>query len=135
MSAAERFSLTYGLAIALILALSGGIIAGAFTDSETAINTATLHLRIVPISYMALGIAMTATSSFNAVGKPMLGLVVSLMRTILVYAPLAFIFARWFGLTGIFAAACTANFVAGVCGFGLMQKVFTGRYHAEVRAG
>jgi len=119
---AERFSLTYGLVIALILALTGGMIASAFTDSDTAISTATLHLRIVPISYMALGIAMTATSSFNAVGKPLLGMVVSLTRTILVYAPLAFILARWFGLNGIFAAACTANFVAGICGFGLMRR-------------
>ena len=112
---AERFSLTYGLVIALILALTGGMIASACLP--TAIRRSARRRCIYAsclISYMALGIAMTATSSFNAVGKPMLGMIVSMTRTILVYAPLAFIFARWFGLTGIFAAACTAN-VRGRC--------------------
>jgi len=73
-------------------------------------------MRIVPISYLALGMAMTANSSFNALGKPMPAMFVSLTRTILVYAPLAFLFAKQFGLIGIFAAACTANFVAGGVG-------------------
>jgi putative MATE family efflux protein len=124
---AQRFSFSYGLGIALLLALAGGAIAGVFTDSATAIDTAALHLRIVPSSYLALGVAMTATSSFNAIGRPLLGLVVSLLRTILVYVPLAFVFARLFGLTGIFAAASAANFVAGACGFIMMQRIFSCR--------
>ena len=73
-------------------------------------------MRIVPISYAALGVAMTINSAFNAIGKPMQAMVTSLCRTILVYAPLAFIFAQLFGLVGVFAAACTANFVAGTVG-------------------
>jgi Na+-driven multidrug efflux pump len=130
-----RFSLGYGLCVALILALSGSVIASAFTDNQTAIDTASLHLRIVPISYLALGVAMTATSSFNAIGKPMPGLFISMTRTILVYAPLAFLFARLFGLTGIFAAACAGNFVAGTCGFLLSQKVFLRQGQVETQAG
>jgi len=126
---AEWFSAGYGLAIASLLAVSGSVIASAFTDSQVAIDTASLHLRIVPISYIGLGIAMTATSSFNAVGKPMLGLVVSMTRTILVYAPLAYIFARIFGLPGIFSAACAANLAAGGCGFLLLRRrLFEPRY-------
>jgi len=126
---AQRFSVAYGLVIAASLALGGALIASAFTDSDTAIHTATLHMRVVPISYLALGIAMTSTSSFNAIGKPMPGMFISMTRTILVYAPLAFILAKIFGLTGIFAAACTANFVAGACGFGLIRKVFSDFHH------
>ena len=129
------FSLGYGLCVALILALGGGVIASAFTDSQMAIDTASLHLRIVPISYLALGVALTATSAFNAVSKPMLGMMISMTRTILVYAPLAFLFARYFGLTGIFAAACAANFVAGACGVLLSQKVFFRQDRIETQAG
>ena len=102
-----RFSLVYGLCIATAIAVSSGFIAGAFTDNPEAIATAKLQMRIVPISYTLLGFAMTANSAFNAIGKPVPGMFVSMTRTILVYAPLAFVFARLFGLVGVFAAACT----------------------------
>ncbi len=111
-----RFSLIYGLAAAAILALLAGYIAEFFTVDPKAILTVKMHLRTVPISYLALGMAMTANSSFNAIGKPMPAMFVSMTRTILVYAPLAFLFAKLFGLIGVFAAACTANFIAGGVG-------------------
>ncbi|MFQ5635448.1 MAG: MATE family efflux transporter [Gammaproteobacteria bacterium] len=132
---ANQFSLGYGLVIAALLALGGPAIVGVFTDSETAIHAASLHMRVVPMSYLALGIAMTATNAFNAVGRPLPGMLISMMRTILVYAPLAYILAREFGLPGIFAAACTANFAAGICGFGLVRKVFAGFHRADLRVG
>lgn len=125
-----RFSLIYGLCVAGILALSSGYIVGAFTESPRAIDAANLHMRIVPISYLGLGFAMTVNSSFNAIGKPIPGMFVSMTRTILVYAPLAFLFARLFGLVGVFAAACTANFIAGGVGFVWFRMVF-GRKLAE----
>ena len=83
-----------------------------------------MHMRIVPISYVGLGLAMTANSAFNAIGKPIPGMFVSMTRTILVYAPLAFILARLFGLVGVFAAACTANYIAGGVGFTWFRMVF-----------
>jgi len=111
-----RFSLIYGLIVAGILAMTSGIIAGVFTDNPQAVATAQMHMWIVPISYLGLGFAMTANSSFNAIGKPIPAMIISLTRTILVYAPLAFLLAKLFGLIGVFAAACTANFMAGGVG-------------------
>jgi putative MATE family efflux protein len=111
-----RFSLSYGLCIAALLALSTGYIAGLFTEDPQAAKTANLHMRIVPISYLALGLAMTANSAFNAIGKPLPAMFISMTRTILVYAPLAFLFAKLFGIVGVFAAACAANFISGSVG-------------------
>ncbi len=111
-----RFALAYGLIAAVTLAIAAGYLAGFFTEDPQAMKTMQLHLRIVPISYLALGMAMTANSSFNAIGKPLPAMFVSLTRTVLVYAPLALLFAKLFGLVGIFAAACTANFIAGTVG-------------------
>ena len=128
-----RFSLVYGLIVAGILALTCGFIAELFTDNQTAIDTATLHMRIVPLSYLALGVAMTVNGSFNAVGKPMPAMWVSLSRTILVYAPLAFILAKLFGLVGVFSAAFTANLVAGTVGFVWFRSAFR-RQVAKERA-
>ncbi len=119
-----RFSLIYGLIAAATLAVIAGTIAGFFTDNPQALKTAQMHLRIVPISYLALGMATTANSAFNAMGKPMPAMIVSLTRTILVYAPLALLFAKLFGLVGIFAAACTANFIAGTLGRTWFRFVF-----------
>jgi len=111
-----RFALGYGLLIAGVLALTTGYIAQLFTEDPVAIATANLHMRIVPVSYLALGCAMVVNSAFNAIGKPLPAMFVSMTRTILVYAPLAFLFAKLFGIVGVFAAACTANFIAGGVG-------------------
>ncbi|MDJ0926369.1 MAG: MATE family efflux transporter [Gammaproteobacteria bacterium] len=119
-----RFSVFYGLTVAAILAVSATWIATAFTDNENAIATATMHMRIVPISYAVLGAAMVVNGAFNAIGKPMPAMWVSLTRTALVYAPLAFLFARLFGLVGVFAAACTANFIAGTLGYTWFRSVY-----------
>ena len=82
----------------------------------------------MPVSYLALGIAMTATNSFNAIGKPLPGMFISMTRTILVYAPLAFLLARLFGLVGIFVAASLANVTAGAIGFFWFRQVL-GQFH------
>jgi Na+-driven multidrug efflux pump len=58
---------------------------------------------------------------------------VSLSRTILVYAPLAFILAKLLGLVGVFSAAFTANIVAGTVGFIWFRSAFR-RQVAEERA-
>jgi putative MATE family efflux protein len=112
-----RFCIGYGLIIAAVMALGSPYITGWFTDDQKAIAAAGLHMRIVPISYFALGFAMTANSAFNAIGKPMPAMLISLSRTILIYAPLAFLFATLFGLVGVFAAAFTANFTAGTIAY------------------
>lgn len=120
-----RFSLFYGLAGAGILALTSSLIAGLFTDDPDAIAAANLHLRIVPLSYFALGAIMTVNSSFNAIGNPMPAMFLSLMRTMGLYAPLAFLFAHLFGLVGVFVAACTANLIAGGVGFIWLRRSLT----------
>jgi putative MATE family efflux protein len=128
-----RFSLVYGVVVAAVLAISCEFIARLFTDSELAISTATLHMRIVPLSYLALGFAMTVNGSFNAIGKPMPAMWISLTRTLLVYAPLAFILAKLFGLVGVFVAACSANLIAGGVGYTWFRSAFR-KQVAEERA-
>ena len=120
----QRFSVIYGLTVATILALTSVYIARLFTEDPTAIATANLHMRIVPLSYFMLGFAMIANGAFNAIGKPMPAMFISLTRTILLYAPLAFILTNIFGIIGVFAAACTANLAAGTAGFLWFRKVF-----------
>ena len=120
----QRFSVAYGLSVAVLLAIVAPYVARLFTDDATAISTALMHMRIVPASYLAIGFALAASNSFNAIGKPMPGMVISLTRTILVYAPLAWLLSGALGLVGIFAAACTANVMAGAVGLLWCRAIF-----------
>ena len=67
---------------------------------------------------------MTVNGALNALGKPMAAMFVSLSRTIVVYAPLAWVLSHFFGLTGIFIAAATANFMSGGIGVAWFRLAF-----------
>ncbi|MBT8421996.1 MAG: MATE family efflux transporter, partial [Gammaproteobacteria bacterium] len=114
---AWRWSTFYGLAVALVLFAGADYIAMFFTSDTTAITTSTMHLSLVPWSYGFLGISMICVSAFNAVGKPTPGMIISMTRTIIVYAPLAFLLASLLELQGVFLAAFLANIIAGLVGW------------------
>ncbi len=128
MHYAWRWSLTYGLTVAIVLFFGSEYIALFFTENQAAIGTSTMHLTLVPWSYGFLGISMVCVSAFNAVGKPTPGMVISMTRTIIIYAPLAFLLAYLLELRGVFLAAFSANFIAGALGwfwFRLAFKAYT----------
>lgn len=124
ISFAYRFSLIYGLCVAVLMFFGGGLLTSAFGLEPGARDAALLQMHIVPISYMALGCSMTVNGALNALGRPMAAMFVSLSRTIVVYAPLAWVLSHFFGLIGIFIAAATANFVAGGIGAGWFRLAF-----------
>ncbi len=124
MNYAWRWCLSYGLAVAVVLFIGADYIAMFFTENTAAIRTSTMHLSLVPWSYGFLGISMVCVSAFNAVGKPTPGMVVSMTRTIIIYAPLAFLLAWLLELRGVFLAAFTANIIAGVIGWSWFRLAF-----------
>lgn len=115
-SFAFRFSLAYGIGVAVVMFLSADLLTRLFELTPDAREAALLQLRIVPISYTAFGIAMTVNGALNALGKPMAAMFVSLSRTLAVYAPLAWLLSQLLGLVGIFIAAAASNFASGGLG-------------------
>jgi Na+-driven multidrug efflux pump len=69
---------------------------------------------------------MTINAAFNGLGKPMPGVVVSLMRTIILYVPLALIGQHYFGIVGIFAAYSAANVITGFVAYAWVKKTIRG---------
>lgn len=124
MQFAWRWATCYGLAVAAVLFVGSPYIASLFTDDANAIAASTMHLQMVPWSYGFLGIQMICVSAFNAVGKPGPGMMVSMSRTIGLYAPLAFLFAWLFDLRGVFFAAFAANILTGLLGYFWFRLVF-----------
>jgi putative MATE family efflux protein len=121
---AYRFSVFYGLAIGAFMLLFGGFIVDLFDVAGQARDTALLHMHVVPVSYIALGCAMTVNGSLNALGKPVAAMWVSMARTVAVYAPLAWLLSQWLGLVGIFIAAASANAIAGAIGVYWLRLVY-----------
>ena len=121
---AYRFSLFYGLAIGAFLLLFGGFVVDLFGLQGVARDTALLQMHVVPISYIALGCAMSVNGSLNALGKPVAAMWISMSRTIAVYAPLAWLLSQFFGLVGIFIAAASANAIAGGIGVFWLRLVY-----------
>ena len=76
----------------------------------------------MPATYGFLGVGMVAGSTFIALGKPMPTLVLSLVRMVVLFVPLALAMNVWFGYRGIFAAAAICNIVLGVLSFGWIRS-------------
>jgi len=69
------------------------------------------------ISYGGYGMVMATNAAFNGMGYPLPGVVMSALRTVILFLPLA-LFGRWLiGLNGIFIASATTNLVIGILGF------------------
>ncbi|MFT5085333.1 MAG: Na+-driven multidrug efflux pump, partial [Lentisphaeria bacterium] len=117
-----QFCFVSGLTIALILALSGKWIGSFFSQDERVIQATSAYLLIVPVSYFAYGVVMVVNASFNGLGKPMPGVVISSFRVIVVLLPLAYLGNYWFGLWGIFSAIALANLLVGVIGYFWIHK-------------
>jgi putative MATE family efflux protein len=112
------FCLASGLVIALILAAASSWLPSLFSDNPAVTKVTTTFLLIAPISYGTYGMVMVMNASFNGMGKPVPGVIISVARMAALYIPLAWIAERWLGIAGIFAAYAVANIVTGIVAYG-----------------
>ena len=103
------FSFIYALFCIGFFILSVDTLLGFFTTDPEVIKTAKIQLLYCPWGYGFLGLAVIANGSFNAVGKPMPAMTISIGRTLLVYVPLAYWLASSMGIRGVFIAQVLAN--------------------------
>jgi putative MATE family efflux protein len=112
-----RFCVGFGLVAALVLALVALPLARQFSVNEQIVAVAAQYLWIMAISYGGMGMAMIYCSAFNGMGYPTPALIISALRTFIVFIPLALAGQALFGLGGIFAASAATNIGIGVIGF------------------
>jgi putative MATE family efflux protein len=79
------FCLGWGVATAVILGMGATAIASWFDNSPQVLTSAADYLTIVPISYGALGAVFVFSSAFNALGKPLLSVIIALTRLLLLF--------------------------------------------------
>lgn len=93
-----------------------------FTREKALLDIASFGLRINTIMFPIIGFQIISSVYFQAVGKPKLSLFISLSRQIIILIPCIIVMSRLFGLTGIWFAAPTSDFISTVITFILIKK-------------
>ncbi|AQQ68675.1 MATE family efflux transporter [Microbulbifer agarilyticus] len=117
-----RFCLVFGVVLGLLLWLVGGPIAGLFSDSPQVLDVATAYLYLVPFSYAGYGFVMSANAAFNGLGHPLPATMISFLRVLGVYLPLAWLGNQIWGISGLFLATLLSNLVLGLVAWWWLRK-------------
>ncbi len=110
---AMGFAFLWGAAVAAGLFLAAGPLARLFSDDGEVIAELSAFLRIVPLGYGLMGVAILACSGMNAMNRPLQATALSAIRLLGLYLPLAAAGAWLLGPEGIFAAIALANVLVG----------------------
>ncbi|MGB3536459.1 MAG: MATE family efflux transporter [Microcoleaceae cyanobacterium] len=117
------FCIGWGVFLAVVLWIGAPWMITRFDDNPEVVATATQYLKLVPLSYSAMGVFLVGNSAFNALGKPIPALIMTLTRMIFLYIPLAYLGNWILGLKGIFIAALIANLGVGLGTYIWTQKI------------
>lgn len=107
------FCLGYGLVAFIFMALLGETLVSMINTDPQVLETAVAYLLIIPFSIGFMGMTNVANHCFNALGKPIPPLVISVNRLLILYVPLAIWLDSLFGYKGVFVATAIANIVMG----------------------
>jgi len=108
------FSLIWGACIFVILFFTGRFLGALFNKDTQVIQTVTLYLRFISISYGIQGFIYMSSSALNALNKPLFTMAISALRMFVLYVPLALLGSHFLGLKGIFIGASLSNIGAGL---------------------
>jgi len=111
------FCIVWGAILTLIIALAAPSVTVLFDDTKSISDIATIYLFIVPISYGAYGIVMTANAAFNGLGQPLPGVMISTLRVVILQIPLVLLAAYYNNLPYVFAAASLSNILVGIIAY------------------
>lgn len=118
------FCLGWGILMAILLAAGASLIVPLFNSNTEVIAIALNYLAIVPISYGGAGIIQVANSAFNALGKPIPAVIMTVLRMFVLYIPLAYLGSNWLGTSGIFIAATVSNILVSVVAWQWSRRTF-----------
>jgi Na+-driven multidrug efflux pump len=111
------FVMGWGVLNFIVCLLFSADLARVFNTDESVVKIASDFLVIVSFSYGFQGLIMVSGALLNGINKPIQAMIITLLRMLVVYVPLAWILSNYFGLTGIFWAAFLANIVSGIYAF------------------
>ncbi|MFH1157914.1 MAG: MATE family efflux transporter [Pseudomonadota bacterium] len=111
---AVRYSLLWSLTIAAFLWIFSERIPLFFDGHPLVVSYVAQYLRIVPVSYGALGILVISNSVLIGIGKPLPAMSLILLRAFALYVPMAWFAGKYYGFSGILLALALANVIIGI---------------------
>lgn len=116
------FSLGWGAAMFVLLAVLGAPIASVFNNDPDVISKIARYLRIVPLGYGMWGLLVISIMTLNVLNKPLHAAALMMFRMFVLSIPLVLLGSRLFGLTGIFSALVVANVIAGATANSVLNR-------------
>lgn len=95
-----------------------------FQASEEMLAVGVPALRIISLNFLIAGISIVLSGSFQALGNGVFSLIMSLCRQLIVILPLAYLFAKWLGLTAVWFAFPIAEIVSLLLGLLFFRKLY-----------
>ena len=95
-----------------------------FNASEDMISIGVTALRIISLSFLLAGFCIVIGSVFQALGNGMYSLITSVCRQLLVLLPVAYIFARMFGLHAVWWSYPVAELASLAASVYLLKRIY-----------
>jgi putative MATE family efflux protein len=119
----KRFSMFWGAAMLLLLALSAKLIAPPFNDNPKIVSAIILYLMIVPIGFGFQGVLQISATTLNVLQKPFHAAALVGTQMFILYIPLVYAGSFMFGLRGAFAGIVLAHSLAGVIAHFVLTRI------------
>lgn len=111
---AVKFILGFQIVVYGIGLLLSPLISDAFTDDSSVAALIDLYLWIVPLGFGAQGAVILTNSTFNALHKPMMAMLLNVIRLFVLVVPCAFAGSYLLGVAGMFWGVVVAYIMASI---------------------
>jgi len=118
---AEEMTLKAGLmaiafmtVIGLVFFVFSEPIVAVFNNDPLVVAYGSSFLRIIPLSYLLLGLSMTISGAFMGSGHAMPSLAITVLRVIFLSVPLAYLLSRQLGIEGVWLGIMLSSVIASI---------------------
>ena len=95
-----------------------------FDASDNMLSIGIPALRIISFAFLIAPFSIVSSGTFQALGKGIFSLIVSLIRQLIVILPLSYLLAGIMGINGVWIAFPMAEIVAGILTFFYLKKLY-----------
>jgi putative MATE family efflux protein len=118
-----KFSILYGVVLFVLMLLLSTSIGYIFTKEGTVAAYIGNYLCYIALSSGLQGISVIACRMLTAMNKPIHSALLNIFRFFILYIPLVYLCADFFGMTGIFIGMCIANSVTGLISIWYIKRL------------
>lgn len=124
-------TIKYAMLFSAIILISGTLIFNLFTENLLLMFSATKELltfgipglKILSLGFAFSFVGITMSGVFEALGKGLYSLLISIFRQLIIIVPLSFILVRYIGFMGVWITFPIAEFIATIIAIILYRKI------------